>query len=97
ARGDMPVVVAAAGRVLALGQRLDRLALMQPNAVDQHQLALSRGDRIIGLQCHRALLTAPWSLRRFDPLLGSLSLVWCRRFRRYGSGTSSTCRGGAAC
>src|SRR5215472_11307393 len=45
ARGDMAVIVAAAGRILALGERLDRFALMQPGTVDQHQLALRGGDR----------------------------------------------------
>ena len=49
ARGDVAVIVAAAGRHLALGQSLDRLAAMQTRAVDQHQLALTGRGRIICL------------------------------------------------
>src|SRR5580692_8800760 len=64
ARGDVAVVVAAAGRMLAFGQRFDRLAGIERGAVDQHQLALARRDRIILLQCHpRRSLTDPWSRR----------------------------------
>src|ERR1700733_9224560 len=39
ARGNMAVVVAAAGRIFALGERLDRLAGVQTRAVDQHTMA----------------------------------------------------------
>src|SRR5262245_12045997 len=63
AHRDAAVVVAAAGRVLALGQRLDRSAAMQARAVDDDQLALARRGRVIGFQCHRRYLTGPWSRR----------------------------------
>src|SRR5580692_9702141 len=53
-RRDVAIVVAAAGRILAFGQRLHRLAGIERGAVDQHQLALARRDRIILLQCHPA-------------------------------------------
>src|SRR4051794_8567667 len=60
ADGDAAQVVAAAGRGLALGQRLDRLALIELATVDDHQLAEAGGDRFEGLQSHRiTLLTDP--------------------------------------
>jgi hypothetical protein len=65
------VVVAAAGRVLALGQRLDRGAAMQARTVDDNELTQARRDWIEGLECHRALPTDPWSRRWCDPLRGS--------------------------
>src|SRR5262249_17616482 len=54
ARRDAAEVVAAAGRDLALGERLERLALVEAGAVDQHQLALGRGRRLVCLEWHRA-------------------------------------------
>src|SRR6266702_3285335 len=49
AHGDPAVVVAPAQRALALGQGLDRLASIEARAVDQDQLAVARGDRLVGL------------------------------------------------
>jgi hypothetical protein len=51
AHRDAAVIVAAAG-MLALGQRLDRLALPQLAAVDDDQLALARRRRLVCLECH---------------------------------------------
>jgi hypothetical protein len=48
ARSDVTIIVAAAGRVLPLGERLDRLSRMQAGAIDQHQLALRRRNGIVG-------------------------------------------------
>src|SRR5262249_44110935 len=76
AAGDATVVVASAGRILALGQGFDRLAAVEPGAVDEHKLALARRDRVVGLECHRALLTGPWSRRSCDPLRASRSRAW---------------------
>ena len=45
AHRDAAVIVAAAARMLAFGQRLDRLALVERRAIDQHQLALARRGR----------------------------------------------------
>ena len=53
ADGDATQIVAAAGGALALGQRLDRLALVELAAVDDHQLAQAGGDRFECLQSHR--------------------------------------------
>src|SRR5262249_11144862 len=50
---DTAVVVAPAGRILAFGERLDRRSLMKGRAIDDHQLALARRYRIVGLQRHR--------------------------------------------
>src|SRR5262249_47404034 len=52
-RCDTAVVVAPAGRILAFGERLDRRSLMKGRAIDDHQLALARRYRIVGLQRHR--------------------------------------------
>src|ERR1051326_1940244 len=53
AAGDRARIVAAAGGILAFGQRLYGLAGVKAGAVDQHQLALSRRNRIVGFQRHR--------------------------------------------
>src|SRR5215207_8436078 len=53
AHGDAAEIVAAAGADLALGQRLDRLALVELAAVDDHQLPQAGRDRLEGLQSHR--------------------------------------------
>ena len=50
---DAAEVVAAAGRRLALGELLDRLALVELTAVDEHELAKARRDRFECLQGHR--------------------------------------------
>ena len=63
AAGHVTFVVAAAGLALALGQRLDGLALVQLRFVDQHQPALGRGRRIILLECH--VSPGPPSSRRW--------------------------------
>ncbi len=52
AGGDAAEVVAAALRGQTLGQRLDRLALVEAGAVDDDQLTLARGRRIVAFQCH---------------------------------------------
>src|SRR5262249_58304070 len=71
---DAAVVVAPAGRNLAFGQRLDWLAAVKRGAVDEHQLALARGRRLEGFECHGARLTTRWSRRCGDPLRASRSL-----------------------
>src|SRR5258705_381168 len=48
-------VVATAAGMLALGQRLDRLALVERRAIDHHQLALAGCRRIEFFQCHRGI------------------------------------------
>ena len=55
--GDPASVVAAALRGLALGQRLDRLALVELAAVDDDELAKARRDRLECLQRHWSILT----------------------------------------
>src|SRR6185437_12449233 len=66
--GDVAVVVAAAGLGLAGGQRLDRLALPQAVAVDDHQLSQRRRDRLECLESHYPIPrpTGPWSRRSCD-------------------------------
>src|SRR5262245_25919999 len=63
AHGGAAVVVAAAGRALAFGQRLDRVAAMQAGAIYDDQLALARRGRVVGFERHRRYLTGPWSRR----------------------------------
>src|SRR5882757_4269193 len=48
-------VVATAAGMLALGQRLDRLALIERRAIDHYQLALAGCRRIEFFQCHRGI------------------------------------------
>ena len=55
AHGDAAGVVAAAAAMLALGQRLDRLALVERRTIDHHQLALARRRRVEFFQCHRRI------------------------------------------
>src|SRR5262249_25714349 len=74
--GDAAIVVAAAGRALAFGQRLDRVAAMQTRAVDDDQLALAWRGRVVGLECHRGFLTGPWSRRWCDLRRASRSHAW---------------------
>src|SRR3546814_5131948 len=50
ARGDVSLVVAAAGLALAFGKRLDRATLVQPGAIDQDQAAPRRARRIVMLE-----------------------------------------------
>src|SRR5262249_18476674 len=91
-RGDASVIVTAARRVLTLGQRLDRWALVQGRAIDDHQLALARRHRIVFFQRHRnALLTIPWSHRSGDLPRGSRSRASRRTVARSCCGTLSTC------
>ncbi|MCY1296672.1 hypothetical protein D9M70_460720 [compost metagenome] len=52
ANGDATEVVATALGGQALGQRLDRLALVEASPVNDDQLALARGRRIETFQCH---------------------------------------------
>src|SRR4029079_14652882 len=52
ARSHMALVVAATGLALALGQRLDGLALPQRRLVDQDQAAAGRRGRLILLESH---------------------------------------------
>ena len=52
ADGDTTQIVTAAGGALALRQLLDRLALVELAAVDDHQLAQAGGDRFESLQSH---------------------------------------------
>src|SRR3954465_14900905 len=51
--GDATRVIAAAGGVLAFGERLDRLALVERRTIDHDQLALAGRRGIECLQCHR--------------------------------------------
>ena len=67
--GRAPLVVAPARAGEPLGQRLDRLALVQPAAVHQHQPAAARRSRLVMLERHR--LRSPWSHRPSDPLRAS--------------------------
>src|SRR4029079_17472468 len=68
-RGDVAMIVAAAGFALALGQGLDRLALPQARALDDHQLPERRRDRLVCLESHSSFPrpTGPWSRRSCDP------------------------------
>ena len=85
---DTAIVVAAAARVLAFGQALHRLALVETRAINQHQLTLARRCRIVSLERQSALpLTARWSRRCGDPLPGSLSLSSRPPAYRGGRGT----------
>jgi len=54
--GDAPRGVASARGMLALGQRLDRLALVEARTIDHHQLALARRRGIECFKCHRCAL-----------------------------------------
>ena len=65
ADGDAAEIVAAARGRLALGERLDRLALVELTAVDQHELAQARRDRFECLQSHRlnSLVPGPITAR----------------------------------
>src|SRR5262249_25893727 len=54
AHRDAPTVVAPTACIPAFSQCLHRCAAMQARAIDQHELALARGYRIVGLECHRA-------------------------------------------
>src|SRR5262249_47496662 len=71
---DAAVVVAAAGRIESFGKLLERLALVEAGAIDQHQLTLARRGRVVSPECHLPVLTARWSRRCGDPLRGSRSL-----------------------
>ena len=51
--GDTAGIAASAGRVLAFGQSLDRLALVQRRTIDHHQLALAWRRGVECFQCHR--------------------------------------------
>src|SRR5665213_4244783 len=51
--GDAAGVVATALPALALGQRLDRLALVEARTIHHHQLALAGGRGVVCFQCHR--------------------------------------------
>ena len=69
ARGDPPGVVAATLLGQALGQRLDRLALVEGRAVDQTSC---RVPGVIGLYCFSAIcdqLLRPRTTRRSGDLL----------------------------
>src|SRR3546814_325683 len=55
ARGDVALVVAAAGLALAFGKRLDRATLVQAGAIDQDQAASRRARRIVMLERHDQL------------------------------------------
>src|SRR6185437_4865599 len=57
--GDAAGIVAAALFRLALGQRLQRLALMELAAVDHHQLAKARRARLVRLESHDRYLQSP--------------------------------------
>ncbi len=48
-------VVTTAGGLLAFGQRLDRLALVERRAIDHHQLALAGRRGVEFFQCHRRI------------------------------------------
>src|SRR5688572_12387672 len=82
------VIVAATARMLALGQLLERLPAVEAIAVDQHQLALARRDRIVILERHLSSPpTVRWSRRCGDPLRASRSLSSRPPARRGGRGT----------
>ena len=74
ARRDAAVVVAAAGRILTFGQRLDRLALIERRTVDDRPAGAGRAWSDCSFQAPSiAPLTIPWSRRSGDPLRGSRS------------------------
>src|SRR5262249_37446241 len=68
AHGDVAMIIPATLLALALGQRLHRRALPELAAVDDHQLALARRDRLEGLECHP--LRFPSSRRSSSPRRG---------------------------
>jgi hypothetical protein len=53
AHGDPAGRVAPARGMLALGQCLDRLALVERRTIDHHQLTLARCRGVEFFQCHR--------------------------------------------
>src|SRR5262249_3469988 len=65
AHGDATIVVATALGAQAMGQRLDRAALVQLRSVDDDQLALARRGRLEGFQRHT--LRLPSSRRSSGP------------------------------
>jgi len=75
---DATIVVAATLRGLALGERLDGLALVQLGAINDHQLAEARSDWLECFQCHclvpRPSLRARSSRRSCGPQRGSRPL-----------------------
>src|SRR5262249_6011887 len=92
AHGGAAGIVAAAVLVLALGQRLDRLALVERGAIDEHQLTLARRGRVVILERHLKLsLTARWSRRCGDPPRGSRSPSSRPTARRAGRETPCAC------
>ena len=63
-----PAEIAAPARLdQAFGQKLDRGALPQMVAIDQHHMALAGARRIVCLECHDDLLKGPWSHRASRP------------------------------
>ena len=62
ARGDMALVVAAAGLALAFGQRLDGLALVQRRTVDENEATAGRARRVVMFECHYALTPSVTSI-----------------------------------
>src|SRR5207248_1137167 len=56
AHGHAAGIVAATRRMLPFGQHLYRCAMIKAGAIDQHQLALARRNRVVGFECHRAAL-----------------------------------------
>src|SRR5947209_1824724 len=73
AHRDAAVIVAAAGRALALGQALDGLAFIKVAPVDDDELAKARRDGLEGLECH--CLSLPASHR---PVVTSMRLPSAR-------------------
>src|SRR5579871_6450366 len=95
--GDAAGIVAAARRLLAFGQRLDRLALVERRTIDHHQLALARRRGIVCLECHREYcLRVRWSRRCGGPLRGSRSRAWYPTANRDCRGTPWSCPCGPA-
>src|SRR5262249_44627966 len=71
AHGDAAGIVAPAGRGLALDQALHGLALVELRPIDQDELALSRGRRLVGSQRHdNPALTNRSSRRSTGPRRG---------------------------
>ena len=57
ANGDAAEIIASAWPFLAMSQAFDRRTLVQPGAIDQHQLTLGVGHGFEGFQRHGGSLT----------------------------------------
>src|SRR5690606_36128202 len=92
ARGDAPVVVAAAGAVLLLGQRRVRVTLVELVVDDPHHPAAACRSRLVVDQCHgSAILRLSPSRRCSGPRPGGRRPCASRRGGPAGNGRSCSC------